>query len=210
MFKQYSVYFLFYFNSSLHQVIEESMSLFHLISYRKCSVFLLLIFPPTLPSSLLLSADRRGFSHHRGQPNWKRSIRADTVEPSPQKDLSACLPPALQRLGAIIIMAYENFTWNSAFSETSPGRVIAPSALFISPDKACLMPLNVLVGIKRGSPNGNLLTAVLWCYRFAHVVAPWEQDERLRISAAHSVSNPRYCIKLPSSPCHQDPYILVR
>lgn len=62
------------------------------------------------------------------------------------------------------------------FSETSRGCVIAPLALFISLDKACLMPLNVLVGIKKGGPNGNLLTPVLWCYHLAHIVAPWEQD----------------------------------
>lgn len=93
-------------------------------------------------------------------------------------EVSICLspPPALQRLGQIIIMGYENFTWNRAFSETSRGCVIALLVLFISLDKACLMPLNVLVGIKKDGPNGNLLTLVLWCYRFAHIVAPWEQD----------------------------------
>lgn len=120
----------------------------------------------------------------------KRSAHAESVEESPQKNQSACLPPALQRLGQIIIMAYENFTWNSAPSETSRGCVIAPPALFTSPGKACLMPLNVLLGIKRGSPNGNLPTPVLWCYRFAHIAAAWEWRWRFRISVARGLSNP--------------------
>lgn len=117
-----------------------------------------------------------GLSFCPGYADRKCSIHAEAVEQSPQKHLSACLSPALQRLGQIIIMGYENFTWNSAFSETSRGCVITLLALFISLDKACLMPLNVLVGIKKGGPNGNLLTPVLWCYRLAHIVAPWEQD----------------------------------
>lgn len=107
-----------------------------------------------------------------GYAERKCSIHAEAVEQSPQKHLSACLSPALQRLGQIIIMGYENFTWNSAFSETSRGCVIALLALFISLDKACLMPLNVLVGIKKAGPNGNLLTPVLGCYRLVHIVAP--------------------------------------
>lgn len=138
----------------------------------------------TRPSSGILSADRKRCVSQR------RSVRAESVEESPQRNQSACLPPALQRLGQIIIMAYENFTWNSASSETSRGCVIAPLVLFISPDKACLMPLNVLLGIKRGSPNGNLPTLVLWCYRFAHIAAAWERRWRLRISVARGLSNP--------------------
>lgn len=49
----------------------------------------------------------------------------------------------------------------SFFRNKSGVCVIALLALFISLDKACLMPLNVLVGIKKGGPNGNLLTLVL-------------------------------------------------
>lgn len=107
-----------------------------------------------------------------GYAERKCSFHAEAFEQPPQKHLSARLSPTLQRLGQIIIMGYENFTWNSAFSETSRGCVKALPALFISLDKVCLMPLNVLVGIKKGGPNGNLLTLVLRFYRVVHIVVP--------------------------------------
>lgn len=81
---------------------------------------------PTRPSSGILSADRKRCV------SQKRSVHAESVEESPQKNQSACLPPALQRLGQIIIMAYENFTWNSASSETSRGCVIAPPVFLLA------------------------------------------------------------------------------
>lgn len=68
-----------------------------------------------------------------GNADRKCSIHAETIEQSPQKHLSAGLSLALQRLGPIIIMGYENFTWNSAFSETSQGCAIALLALFYQP-----------------------------------------------------------------------------
>lgn len=166
-----------YITSNLNKIAEKLVFKTCFITCTKCSHFSFMtrrhadssLLALSRLSFLLFLADRSEFlSWLRRQKMFYPCRGCRAVSP----EASICLSPALQRLGQIIIMGYENFTWNSAFSETSRGCVIALLALFISLDKACLMPLNVLVGIKKGSPNGNLLTPVLGCYRLVHIVAP--------------------------------------
>lgn len=125
-------------------------------------------------SFLLFLADRSEFLsrlHRQKMFSPCRGCRAVT----PEASICLSIPcPSETRAD------YHNGLWKlhmeQCFFETSRGCVIALLAFFISLDKACLMPLNVLVGIKKGGPNGNLLTLVLRCYHLAHIVAPWEQD----------------------------------
>lgn len=108
---------------------------------------------------------------------------------------SICLPPSCPSEtgpdyynGLWKLHMEQCFLWNkSGVCDSAAGFFFY---FFISPDKACLMPLNVLQGIKRGSPNGNLPTPVLWCYHFAHIAAAWVLRWRLRISVACGLSNP--------------------
>lgn len=119
-----------------------------------------------------------GGSFCPGHTERKCSIHAESVAVTPEASICRSMPcPSETRAD------YHNGLWKlhmeQCFSRNKSwggGGCNSTAGPFISLDKACLMPLNVLLGIKKGGHNGNLLTPVLWYYRLAHIVAPWEQD----------------------------------
>ena len=129
------ILYIVYLISNLNEIRENTLNFFPklvLLLYPPAQNVPIFLFWPDAVQTLLLlhwvvyhfcSSWQIGVSFCPGYADRKCSIHAEAVEQSPQKHLSACLSPpsALQRLGQIIIMGYENFTWNSAFFRNKSG-----------------------------------------------------------------------------------------